>query len=178
MTDQERPSTDMMRNQSPSTQPDAPSEAHAGSGVANEIRERAKETAQDARDAAERRAGRWAASMGQRAETLSRALRAAEDSLRGEGEESMASMAGEAADQVERMSFYLEDENPSAMLHDMADLGRRNPGAFLGAAFTIGLAAGRFLRASEPTHGDGLHRPNIPPPVRPSTVSPTATDGR
>lgn len=128
-------------------------------------------SAHEAREEAERRADRWTSSMGRRAESLSRALRAAEESLRSEGEDGMAAMAAEAANQVERMSGYLEDEDPSGMLHDMADIGRTNPGAFLGTAFTVGLAAGRFLRASEPVDGDGLRGTTMPPPVRPSDLS-------
>lgn len=115
------------------------------------LEEKAKSKAHEVRDEAERQAERWTSMMGRRAESLSRALRAARDSLRNEGEERMAMVADQAADQLDRMSGYLEDENPTGMVEDFEDFGRRNPGAFLGTAFTVGLAAGRFLRASDPT---------------------------
>ena len=116
-------------------------------------------TARDLQHEAEERADRWTTSLGRQAESLARALRVARDSLWTEGEERMASMAGQAADQVDRMSGYLEDEDPAAMLDDLSALGRQNPGAFLGSAFTLGLAAGRFLRASSP---EGADRPSAP----------------
>lgn len=128
------------------------------SETADQVREEAEARARKIRDDAERRAERLAGSLGRRGDSLARALGAAAASLREEGEGSMAGLADEAADQVRRMSGYLEDENPSAMLDDFEDLGRNHPGAFLGSAFTLGLAAGRFLRASRPTveeDGDG-----------------------
>jgi hypothetical protein len=118
------------------------------------MKQDAKAAARELGREAEERADRWTTSVGRRAESLARALRVARDSLWTEGEEQMASVVGQAADHVDRMSGYLEDENPSAMLEDMAELGRRNPGAFLGSAFTLGLATGRFLRASSPDGDD------------------------
>lgn len=115
-----------------------------------DVKEEAKAKARDLGRQAEEGAQRWASSVGRQAESLARALRVASDSLWVEGEERLASVVGDAADQVDRMSGYLEHEDPSGMLDDLADLGRRNPGAFLGSAFAMGLATGRFLRASSP----------------------------
>ena len=117
---------------------------------ARELKEEAKSKARELKEEASERAERWTASMGRQTESLARALRAARDSLWTEGQERMASVVGQAADQVDRMSGYLEEENPSGMLDDLADLGRHNPSAFLGSAFAMGLATGRFLRASSP----------------------------
>jgi hypothetical protein len=122
---------------------------------AHEVKEEAKERARDARHEAEARADHWTTSMGERADSVGRALRAAADRLRDEGETSMADMARDAASQVERMSGYLEDESPRDMLDDFEELGRKNPGAFVGSAFAVGLAAGRFLRASRSSGHDG-----------------------
>ena len=115
-----------------------------------EMKEGVKAQARELRQEAEERAERWTSSVGHQAESLARALRVASDSLWTEGEERMASFVSQAAEQVDRMSGYFEDENPSGMIEDLEDLGRRNPGAFLGSAFAMGLAAGRFLRASTP----------------------------
>jgi hypothetical protein len=123
----------------------------------DDLKQEVKEGARDLRHQAEDRADRWTSQMGGRADSLGRALRAAADKLGEDGERSMADMARDAAGQVERMSGYLEDESPSTMLHDFQELGRRNPAAFVGSAFALGLVAGRFLRASSPD-GDGHQR--------------------
>jgi hypothetical protein len=124
------------------------------SSAGSNLKEMARAKAHDLEHEAVERAERWTSSVGRQAESLARALRVARDSLWTEGQEQMASVMGQAADQVDRMSGYLEDEDPSAMLDDLADLGRRSPGAFLGSAFTMGLATGRFLRASSPSGDD------------------------
>lgn len=118
-------------------------------GTAHELQEKAKETVREVRDEAARRAESWTVSFGRQTESMARALRAARDSLWVEGEERMADVVGQAANQVDRFSSYLDDENPSQMMRGFTDLGRRNPAAFLGTAFVIGMIAGRFLRSSE-----------------------------
>lgn len=105
---------------------------------------------EEARHEAEEQADRWTAGLGRRGEHLARALNAASDTLREEGEERMSGMASEAAEKVKRMGGYLEDEDPSSMMHDLEDLGRSNPAAFLGGVFVAGLLGGRLLRASSP----------------------------
>lgn len=117
-----------------------------------DVKQEVKQGARDLRHEAEDRADRWTSQMGQRVDSLGRALRAAADRLVEEGEGSMADVARDAAGQVERIGVYLGDESPSEMVHDFEDLGRRNPGAFVGGAFALGLMAGRFLRASSPDH--------------------------
>lgn len=119
------------------------------------IKHEARSTARSMREGAEHQADRWTTSMGEHTHHLARALEAAADRLRQDGERAMADMAGEAARQVDRMGGYLEDENPSEMLEDFEDLGRDNPGVFLGSAFTVGLMAGRLLRASRSNGHDG-----------------------
>jgi len=129
---------------------DSPAKEGAG-GLADE----ASRVADDVRDQAEERADRWTDNMGRRGAGLARALGAASDSLRGEGDEEMAELAERAAEQVERMAGYLEQENPGALLDDLSDLGRSNPAAFLGTAFAAGVLSGRVLRASSPDEGNG-----------------------
>lgn len=131
---------------------------HQVEAKAAEVKEEVKERVRGVREEAETRADHWTTSVGGRADSLGRALRAAADRLREDGESSMADMAGDAASQVERMSGYLEDERPRDMLDDFEDLGRRNPGAFVGSAFALGLVAGRFLRASRTQGEDGRVR--------------------
>lgn len=98
---------------------------------------------------------RWSSAAGRRANALAQALRAAGDSLRDQGQDRLAGWSGSAAGEVERVSSYLEHEDSRALMHDLEDMARRNPGAFIGLSFAAGLTAGRFLRASEPRAGDG-----------------------
>ncbi len=132
----------------------------------HDLEDEAKEKAREVKAEAERRAGRWSAAAGRRGDSLARALRAASDSLRSEGETGMADWAGRAAEQVERAAGYMEDENPSAMLHDLEDMGRDHPGGFLGGSFAAGITLGRFLRASRPSEEDGQEEATASTPTR------------
>jgi hypothetical protein len=116
---------------------------------AREVTDRVKEKSEELRDDAERRADRWTSEMGDRIEGVARALRSAGEALEDQGEGRMSAMASSVAEQVERMGGYLHDENPRAMLRDLEDTARRNPGVFVGSTFVAGLLLGRFLRASE-----------------------------
>lgn len=119
-------------------------------GKARDTKAAVKATVEDAREGAEKRVDRWTETMGERVEHFAGALRAASDSLSSQGEKALAGIADDAAEQVTRVGGYLETEDSSAMMADLLDMGRRNPGAFLGSALAVGLAAGRFLRASSP----------------------------
>jgi hypothetical protein len=54
-----------------------------------------------------------------------------------------------AADQVERVSSYVQERSIRDMAGDLQNFARREPALFLGGAFVIGLVGGRFLKASE-----------------------------
>jgi hypothetical protein len=126
----------------------------AGAG-ARQVKEDARRKGEELRREAEETADRWTERMGSRVDHVAHALRAASESLESEGEGELAGMVEDAAEQVDRMGGYLEGEEPSSMMSDLRSLGRRNPGAFLGGALLAGLAAGRFLRSSEPSGDDG-----------------------
>ena len=55
-----------------------------------------------------------------------------------------------AAEQVDRISHYIERSSPSTMVADVQALARREPALFLGGAFILGLVGGRFLKATQP----------------------------
>lgn len=120
-----------------------------------EARSRVNDRTRELRAQAEEKAERWSGTLGEHAERVARALRAAGDALDDEGEGRLSSISQSAAEQVERMSGYLRDENPSAMLNDLEQTARRNPGAFLATTFIAGLVVGRFFRASEPSAREG-----------------------
>lgn len=152
-----------------------------------EIREEARRVTDEVKEEVEDRADRWSSTLGRRGDSLARALHAASDTLRDEGEGGLADLAHRAAEQVHRMGQYLEDEDPSGMLDDLEETGRSNPAAFMGAAFAAGVLGGRLLRASAPdgdtTNGPGRERdledrPGVGhPPASPSTGRSAATRG-
>jgi hypothetical protein len=79
------------------------------------------------------------------------ALHQTTQSLRDNGQEPVANAVDQVAGQVERLNNYLQNRTVSDLLSDAERFARREPGLFLGAAALIGIAAGRFVRASRPT---------------------------
>lgn len=109
---------------------------------------------------------------------LGRALHSAGGTLRDE-EQGQAGYYGELiGDQLERVSRYLREHDSSAMIGHVEGFARRQPLLFLGGCLAVGLAVGRFLKASpaheETTTPAGLtgevRGPYEPPSVE--TVSP------
>ncbi len=61
-----------------------------------------------------------------------------------------AEMGQAVGGQVDRLSKYLQGRNLQELVTDVESFARRSPGAFLGSAFVLGLAASRFLKSSRP----------------------------
>lgn len=78
------------------------------------------------------------------------AVRRAGDELAGADQSPASRLVQQAADGLENLSRNLSDKEPGDLLNAVRDFGRRNPAAFIGGAVLVGLAVGRFARASEP----------------------------
>ncbi len=77
------------------------------------------------------------------------AIRRAGDDL-AEHDQSLAGrVVKQAADSLEGISRNLADKHPDDLLAAVRDFGRRNPLAFIGGSILLGVAVGRFMRASE-----------------------------
>ncbi len=63
---------------------------------------------------------------------------------------SISGYVGQAADQVERASNYLQTRTLGELVEDVEQFARREPALFLGGAFVAGLVGGRFLKSSAP----------------------------
>ena len=63
----------------------------------------------------------------------------------------------QAADRVEDIAHYLQDREVADIMDQVEDFARRQPAAFLGGAFALGLLGARFLKSSRDnlTH-DGM----------------------
>jgi len=78
---------------------------------------------------------------------VSSALKSAGDELRKE-DETIARYIAAAGERAESVASYVSSAEPRQLLRDAEDLARRKPAWFFGGAFLLGLAGGRFLKAS------------------------------
>ncbi|MCA9972180.1 MAG: hypothetical protein KC425_18285 [Anaerolineales bacterium] len=81
---------------------------------------------------------------------VAKALRQTSDRLREQDQGMIAGAGSQAADQLDKLSGYLQEQDVGDLLHDAEDFARRQPELFIGGAFTVGLLAARFLKSSAP----------------------------
>lgn len=84
------------------------------------------------------------------------AVRRAGDDLDQNDQTPASRLVRQAADGLESLSRNLADKEPGDLMNAVRDFGRKNPAAFIGGAVLVGLAIGRFARASEPASSSGL----------------------
>lgn len=65
------------------------------------------------------------------------------------GGDGMARYINQAADRVEDMAHYLHDRELGEIVDQVEDFARRQPAAFLGGAFALGVLGARFLKSSQ-----------------------------
>ena len=132
------------------------------------IKESAKDTAKGLYDQAKGTAGQAYGVAAKRAEStieeqksnlasgltsVADSLHQVSENLRGSDEQNQiaevtAKYGDQLAQQIEQISGYFETRDPREMLRDVEGFARRNPEIFIGAAFTLGLFAARFLKTS------------------------------
>lgn len=70
----------------------------------------------------------------------------------GEEKDQIAALAGKYSDslanQVEKISSYIDDRDIRELVKDVEQFARRNPLLFVGGAFALGVLAARFLKSS------------------------------
>lgn len=129
--------------------------AEAKTAVKQEVRElkaHGKDAARQMKETAEKEIDKRSTQVADGLDSVVRAMYTAADELDGDGQDRLARYTRRAAGQVHRVTDYLHDEDAPAMLTDLEDMARANPGTFLGTSFAAGLALGRFLRSSQPKH--------------------------
>lgn len=116
--------------------------------VADQVQEKAGQVA----DAAKQQATSRLESQKERAVgglgTAAHAIRQVGQQLREQEQPSIAQYADKAAEQVERFSGYLRQKDVDQLIREAEGFARRQPTAFLGGAFALGLLAARFLKSS------------------------------
>jgi ElaB/YqjD/DUF883 family membrane-anchored ribosome-binding protein len=85
---------------------------------------------------------------GEQLDSITRALRAGADHLRGEGNDKGAEAAHQAADQTQRLASYLSDSSADKLLDDLEGFARSQPWLVMGIGTAAGFMASRFLKAS------------------------------
>jgi len=85
---------------------------------------------------------------------VAKALRQTSHHLREEGAQPMlAQYADRGAEQIENLSGYLNRRDTNQIITDVEGFARRQPVAFAGAAFTLGMLAVRFLKSKNQPEG-------------------------
>jgi len=82
--------------------------------------------------------------------SVAHAFRKTSEQLREEDQEDLAGYTERIAEQVEKVSDYLEGKGLRGAMDDLETLARQRPSLFVGGALVVGLVAARFLRSSSP----------------------------
>lgn len=77
---------------------------------------------------------------------LARSLRMASDQL--PADNGMGRYMGVAASQVDNLAAFLDQNDVADLVDGVEDFARRQPAAFVGGAFAIGMLGARFLKSS------------------------------
>jgi hypothetical protein len=82
--------------------------------------------------------------------SVAQAVRSTTGRLRQEKHDTIAGYAEQAAGHIEQWSQRLREKDIDQLVGDVHRLVRRQPGVFIGSAFTLGLLAARFVKSSRP----------------------------
>lgn len=89
--------------------------------------------------------------------TVASVLRESGQQLRDRDEAAVAPVVDRVADGVDRLSNFLNSRNVDDMMRDVQQFARRRPEVFLGAFFTLGVLAARFMKAGQREPGYDRH---------------------
>ncbi|WP_430419749.1 hypothetical protein [Phenylobacterium sp.] len=120
------------------------------------LKAEAKSFANVAQDRVQAEARRGAQAATKTLGDFANAVRRAGDELDQNDQTPASRLVRQAADGLESLSRNLADKEPGDLMNAVRDFGRKNPAAFIGGAVLLGLAIGRFARASEPASTSGL----------------------
>lgn len=86
--------------------------------------------------------------LGSQTRSVAEALRRGNRQLEAEGEEPVAGVVVRAADGVDRIGSYLQQQDGDELLRDVERFARRRPWLTAGVAMVAGVALSRFLKSS------------------------------
>lgn len=122
-------------------------------GVKDKVKEQASEARGRVQAEAEKGFEQGKGRVAERVSSVAHAFRKTGEQLREEDQGDLAGYTDRVAEQVERVSSYLEGKGLRDVLDDVSAFAKRQPGLFVGGALVAGLVAARFLRSSG--HSDG-----------------------
>jgi hypothetical protein len=121
-----------------------------GSHMADQAREKAGRMADQARQQMSSQISgqkdRATESLG----SIAQALRQTSGNLRSSDQAQVAGFVDTAAEQIDRLSGYLQQHTVNDLLNEAERLARREPALFIGGAFVLGLLGARFLKSHSP----------------------------
>ncbi len=122
--------------------------ANEASKMANELGSEVKQMASTAAHQAEERVNEQKGYAADRLAGVATALRETGNNFRSQEEETFANYANGAAEQIERFSGYLREQNMNDLLRDVQQMAKRQPEIFVAGALAAGFFLGRFFKSS------------------------------
>lgn len=160
--------------------------ANGPSSTTEQAKEKAQETAQQAKRGVRDQVDQRSTQAGERVSTMAQDARSVADELRNQGKEQPAKLAEQAAQRAESLGDYLQRSDGDTILRDIEDFGRKRPWAVIAGGLALGLAASRFLKASssrryeerwESSGNLPARRTDVPPAGGLTTGAPTTRTG-
>jgi gas vesicle protein len=122
--------------------------------LANQAKEQTRNVAGQAKEQVNQVVSQRKEETAQRLGSFAHALHEAASKLDEEDAGGLGRYAHQAADQVDRLSNYLRNQDMSAFMRDTETFARRHPDVFLGTTFLAGLLVARFFKASNDRRDD------------------------
>ena len=113
-----------------------------------QAKEKAQETAQQAKRGVRDQVDQRSTEAGERVGSMAQDARSVAEELRRQGKDQPAKLAEQAADRAESLGSYLQRSDGDTILRDLEDFGRRQPWTVIAGGVALGFAASRFLKAS------------------------------
>lgn len=125
-------------------------------GERQNLKHKARDTADRARHQVRSLADSGRNQIASQLSEISKVLRDTSEKLREDEQSAGASRITDMlADRADQASRFFEEHDADELLNRVEDIARKNPGLFLGGCVAIGLAIGRFLKASPSSSGGG-----------------------
>lgn len=136
---------------------DQKQEAKARAQDAKErVQDKAEQARREATQQAEAEAKKRKSQVVTQVNNVAQALRRASEQLREDNQNDLAGYTEEAANRVESVSSYLDEQGVRGLAQDVEQFARKQPGLFIGGAVALGVVGARFLKSSRP-EGSGSY---------------------
>jgi hypothetical protein len=121
-----------------------------GSGLKAEVKQQAAQLTSRARERATSGIEDTLSRAAGELHSVANALRQCGSDMNTDRDGVLTPYVEQVADQVNRLSGFLENRSVDDLAREVQGFARRNPAVFLGACFGIGVLAARFLKSSKP----------------------------